>query len=328
MADQRSRLASVLCEHAPDILAEWLGLLAKTGRSDAGDQAQLDEHARSFVRLLTDAVQADSSGSIDGSAWGKTREMLASLSVARARQGFSPSDTATFILSLKEPLFGRLRGEYRADPEGFARELWTTMLLLDGLALWTTEVFQRSREEVMRTASRGWQATFDAIGDGICLLTADGVVSRCNEAFGDLLGRSAAETVDTLWVDVWRRIGDVEAGSPLGRVHQSRRRETVDFACGPRWLRLLVDPVLEGSTVTGMVCIVSDITIERQSAEVRAALFAREQEAREDAEASNRSKDEFLAMLGHELRNPLDAIGSAVRVLDSRPDEDPAALQA
>ncbi|MEX2224034.1 MAG: response regulator [Candidatus Rokuibacteriota bacterium] len=186
----------------------------------------------------------------------------------------------------------------------------------------------RRAEEGLRAASRGWQATFDAIGDGICLLTADGVVSRCNGAFGDLLGRSATEAVGTAWADVWQRVGNAEATSPLARVHESRRRETVDFARGPDWFRLLVDPVLDGDAVTGMVCIVSDITIERQATEVRAALFAREQEAREDAEASNRSKDEFLAMLGHELRNPLDVIGSAVRVLDSRPEEDPAALQA
>ncbi len=183
-------------------------------------------------------------------------------------------------------------------------------------------------EQGLRAASRGWQATFDAIGDGICLLTADGVVSRCNGAFGDLLGRSAAEAVGTPWAVVWPRIGDAEATFPLGRVHQSRHRETVDFPRGPLWFRLLVDPVLEGDTVTGMVCIVSDITIERQATEVRAALFAREQEAREEAEASNRAKDEFLAMLGHELRNPLDVIGSAVRVLDSRPEADATALQA
>ncbi|MGH7315128.1 MAG: ATP-binding protein, partial [Candidatus Rokuibacteriota bacterium] len=328
MADQRSRLASVLREHEPYILSEWIGLLAKTGRSGDGDKAQLEEHARSFVRLLADAVQADASGSIDGSAWGKTRDMLASLSATRARQGFTPSETAAFIFSLKEPLFGRLRGEYRADPECLARELWTATLLLDGLALWTIEVFQKRREEVIRAASRGWQATFDAIGDGICLLAAEGVVSRCNGAFGDLLGRSGAEAVGMPWAEVWRRVGDAEEASPLGRVHQSRRRETVDFARGPRWLRLLVDPVLDGDTVTGMVCIVSDITIERQATEVRAALFAREQEAREEAEASNRSKDEFLAMLGHELRNPLNVIGSAVGVLDSRPEEDAAALQA
>jgi signal transduction histidine kinase/CheY-like chemotaxis protein len=108
-------------------------------------------------------------------------------------------------------------------------------------------------------------------------------------------------------------------------VERSRRRETFDLHREQRWFRLLVDPVLEGESVTGLVCIVTDVTIERQAADVRAALFAREQEAREEAEASNRAKDEFLAMLGHELRNPLDVIGTAVRVLDSptgEPDRD------
>ncbi|MET0311487.1 MAG: ATP-binding protein [Burkholderiaceae bacterium] len=47
----------------------------------------------------------------------------------------------------------------------------------------------------------------------------------------------------------------------------------------------------------------------------RAALYASEQEARSVAEAQNKAKDDFLAMLGHELRNPLSAITGAVGVL-------------
>ncbi|MEX2224029.1 MAG: STAS domain-containing protein [Candidatus Rokuibacteriota bacterium] len=154
MTDQRSRLAPILREHEHHILAEWVGLLAKTGRAGAGDKTLLEEHARTFARLFTEALQVDASGSIDSSAWGKTREMLASLSAARARQGFSPSETAAFIFSLKEPLFGRLRGEYRADPEGLARELWTATLLLDRLGLWTIEVFLKSREEIILRQQR------------------------------------------------------------------------------------------------------------------------------------------------------------------------------
>jgi signal transduction histidine kinase/ActR/RegA family two-component response regulator len=47
-----------------------------------------------------------------------------------------------------------------------------------------------------------------------------------------------------------------------------------------------------------------------------AQLFQHERTAREEAEASSRTKDEFLAMLGHELRNPLAAIGSGIAVLN------------
>ncbi|HKW90879.1 MAG TPA: response regulator [Methylomirabilota bacterium] len=185
----------------------------------------------------------------------------------------------------------------------------------------------RRAEEGLRAASRGWQATFDSIGDGICLLSATATVSRCNGAFATLFGLPAAEVVGLPWSEVWRKIGG-EAESPLPRVERSRQRETVDFPRGPSWFRLQVDPALEGETVSGMVCLLSDITIERQATDVRVALFAREQEAREEAEAINRAKDEFLAMLGHELRNPLDVIGSAVRVLESLGDREPSTRQA
>ena len=49
------------------------------------------------------------------------------------------------------------------------------------------------------------------------------------------------------------------------------------------------------------------------------AVLQRERAARLQAEAANRAKDEFLAMLGHELRNPLGAIGGAMRVLERVP---------
>ncbi|HZR70269.1 MAG TPA: ATP-binding protein [Burkholderiales bacterium] len=56
----------------------------------------------------------------------------------------------------------------------------------------------------------------------------------------------------------------------------------------------------------------------------RDQLLALEKEARSAAEAANRSKDEFLAMLGHELRNPLGAVSNAAQVLDregARPEQ-------
>ncbi|MGV3742586.1 MAG: ATP-binding protein, partial [Burkholderiaceae bacterium] len=48
----------------------------------------------------------------------------------------------------------------------------------------------------------------------------------------------------------------------------------------------------------------------------REQLLVREKAAREQAEKDNKAKDEFLAMLGHELRNPLSAITSAITLLE------------
>jgi len=62
-----------------------------------------------------------------------------------------------------------------------------------------------------------------------------------------------------------------------------------------------------------------DLLAEKQARALaetdREALYAREQSARAEAEAQNKSKDAFLAMLGHELRNPLSAISGAMQVI-------------
>ncbi len=153
MVDQRSRLAAIVREHEPHILAEWTGLLAKATRGRQ-ERSEVEEQARAFVRLLVPAMSQDASGEVDGPAFVKLREMLSVLSASRARQGSTPSETATFIFSLKEPLFSRLREEYRSDAEGLAREMWTATLLLDKLGLFTTEAFQKTREDIIERQQR------------------------------------------------------------------------------------------------------------------------------------------------------------------------------
>jgi rsbT co-antagonist protein RsbR len=153
MADQRSRLAAIVREHEPHILSEWTGLLAKVTRGQQ-ERGEVEEQARSFVRLLVSAMGQDASGEIDGPAFAKVRDMLDGFSAARVRQGSTPSETALFILSLKEPLFSCLREEYRTDAEALAREMWTATLLLDKLGLYTTEVFQRTREAIIARQQR------------------------------------------------------------------------------------------------------------------------------------------------------------------------------
>jgi PAS domain S-box-containing protein len=65
----------------------------------------------------------------------------------------------------------------------------------------------------------------------------------------------------------------------------------------------------------------SDITGRKRVEEQNRQLLVREREARAEAEVANRSKDEFLAMLGHELRNPLSPIVTALQLMRLRGDE-------
>ncbi len=80
--------------------------------------------------------------------------------------------------------------------------------------------------------------------------------------------------------------------------------------------------------VVGAIVEARDITIEKSVEAERLLLLDREQRARSEAEAANRAKDEFLAMLGHELRNPLAAISNASHLLDHSANEHAAPARA
>jgi rsbT co-antagonist protein RsbR len=81
------------------------------------------------------------------------KEFLTGLSRSRALQGFSSTETATFVLSLKQPIFERLRLEVK-EVQTLADGLWATTVVLDRLALFTTEVFLKARETVIQSQQR------------------------------------------------------------------------------------------------------------------------------------------------------------------------------
>ena len=142
------RLATILERHEKDVLNEWVDqqLAAVTRRRDLVNDQELREDSRRFLAIFRQAAQNDSGTEAE---WGEARAFLDDLSRTRVRQGFSPSETATFVFSLKQPLFARLRQELGRDPDALADETWNASVVLDRLGLYTTEVYQKSREEVI-----------------------------------------------------------------------------------------------------------------------------------------------------------------------------------
>ena len=150
-----SRVVQILDKHERDLLATWVEAQLKAPglRRDLIQESDLREHSREFLRRVREAAGAGGIDDIDAKAWDPVREQLRTLSTERARQGFTPTETATFVFSLKEPLFARLRQEIGSDVTALAEETWAANLLLDRLGLFTTEVYQQGREELIARQS-------------------------------------------------------------------------------------------------------------------------------------------------------------------------------
>jgi rsbT co-antagonist protein RsbR len=150
-ADGTGGLAKLLDRHEKDLLAAWIDsqLRAVTGRRDLISEAELREQSRQLLRLVRDAAVLGGTEDIQGAQWAPVREMLGAVSASRARLGFTPSETAAFVFSLKEPLFALLRQQLATDARAIGDETWKATVLVDRLGLYTTEVYQTSREDVI-----------------------------------------------------------------------------------------------------------------------------------------------------------------------------------
>jgi PAS domain S-box-containing protein len=177
-------------------------------------------------------------------------------------------------------------------------------------------------EEAQRLTARQWEATFEAIFEGVALLDVDGVVVRCNQAFRGLIAEAAPDPVGRLLAAVLAEHA-ANGDTLFARMRRGRRRELREWETRGRWLRATLDPVEEGERFVGAVCTVSDVSERRQVEDERLRSLALEHTARAAAEAANRSKDEFIAMLAHELRTPLAPIRMAMHTLRGAAERDP-----
>ncbi|MGA4635753.1 STAS domain-containing protein [Pseudomonas solani] len=139
-------LADLLKQNEKPILDEWMAAQRNAGiRTDLIDDRTVQENSRELLKALTAAI-AEGGDDIQAAGWKPVRSLLERLSQAQSRQGFTPSETATFVLSLKEPLFQRIqdRGENAIEL------VWTTTRLLDKLGLYSMQAFVAGRETVIR----------------------------------------------------------------------------------------------------------------------------------------------------------------------------------
>lgn len=140
-------LAAVLTADNNVLLEGWIA--AQTGGGGAVS-TQARTESEEFLAVLNAAVRSSSAtADLSGPDWEPMKAFLRGLSRERALAGYSPTQTATFVFSLKEPIFGQLRAG-AASTDDLAGVLWAATLLIDQLGLFTTEAYLQSREDVIR----------------------------------------------------------------------------------------------------------------------------------------------------------------------------------
>jgi rsbT co-antagonist protein RsbR len=143
-------LPQLLRQHRSEVLADWMSrqTASLASRRDLISDVDLRRESQEFLEAFIAAMESGDPERATGTAWDRVVEMLKALSISRARQGFSPSETATFVFSLKQPAFDLLRRSV-SNAEDLARETWAATVALDRLGLNTTEYHQRGREEII-----------------------------------------------------------------------------------------------------------------------------------------------------------------------------------
>src|SRR6185437_9745983 len=145
-----SEFRRLIVERRDEVLTAWVKEQLRESHAESLPAAELRALGDEFLTLIADPADSDSIFDANAAAWAPAREFLADLSRTRARQGFSPSETASFVFALKRPLFAMLRAEFADDAAQLGNEIWHATELLDQLGLLTMEEYQRGREEVIR----------------------------------------------------------------------------------------------------------------------------------------------------------------------------------
>jgi rsbT co-antagonist protein RsbR len=145
-----NKLAEFVSKNEEQVRADWMAHMSKSvRRSDLMGESELDDQTRGLLDAMIRAMKADDSLDLSRPEWTPVKDLMSSISASRARQGFTPEETATFVLSLKQPMFLMLRRELSKTPDELFNEIWKATELIDALAMQTTQAYISTREELI-----------------------------------------------------------------------------------------------------------------------------------------------------------------------------------
>ncbi|MBW4037378.1 MAG: response regulator [Acidobacteria bacterium] len=154
-------------------------------------------------------------------------------------------------------------------------------------------------ESIAKLSAAQWQATFDALSEGVAVLGPNSIIERCNRALSELLELPYAEIEG-------KRIGELLDGSLNMLLSGENKTGVQEITWGSRYLRARIEPVDIDGTMIGGIFILADLTFQKMTE--RTALL------NERLVATGR----IAHTIAHEINNPLEAITNLLYLLGTQ----------
>jgi rsbT co-antagonist protein RsbR len=142
MTDQPQRLSAML-DRRDEILAAWIEITGSRLRGRA-TRAELEREQASLLDAIASGLAKGAPLQAGAEEFAEVRGLLSELSRARARQGFSPTETSTAVFALKEAVLSVV-GE---GPDAY-QDFFAFSKLIDGFGLFTFEMYATAREQII-----------------------------------------------------------------------------------------------------------------------------------------------------------------------------------
>lgn len=146
------RVVELLSTRRDEILNIWIKerLESEDFRDELISKHELRQQSQQIVEMLARALQESDAGDFDDPAFDELRAFLNEISRQRAVKGYTPSENATYILSLRNVVLPTLAEDFEGDIMTLVSEMDHFTRLLDRMGLVMVENFIRSREEIIR----------------------------------------------------------------------------------------------------------------------------------------------------------------------------------